>query len=150
MIIRKMTLCEYITAYENYTPAPLCDTHFEFDEEKIKRQYSFLKNTFGIFLETEIIGFVTLKPQGENTCEFGITLLNDSFKNKGYGKTATEKTLSLLKDAKIKKVIAKTDTKNTPMQKILHSLGFEKVKTEKTVVAPSCEIREFLVFEKEL
>lgn len=150
MIIRKMTLCEYITAQKNYTPAPLCDTPFEFDEEKIKRQYISLKNTFGIFLENEIIGFVTLKPQGENTCEFGITLLNDSFKNKGYGKTATEKTIHLLKNTKIKKVIAKTDTKNVPMQKILHSLGFEKVKTEKIIIPPSCEIRELLVFEKEL
>ena len=150
MIIRKMTLCEYITAYENYTPAPLCDTPFEFDEEKIKRQYSFLKNTFGIFLETEIIGFVTLKPQGDSACEFGITLLNDSFKNKGYGKTATEKTMHLLKNTKIKKVIAKTDTKNTPMQKIFSSLNFKNTKIEKTVALPSCEIRELLVFEKEL
>ena len=150
MNIRKMTLCEYLTAYKNYTPAPLCDTSFEFNEEKLKREYLSLKNTFGIFLETEIIGFITLKPQGDSTCEFGITLLNDSFKNKGYGKTATEKTIHLLKDTKIKKVIAKTDVKNAPMQKILHSLNFKNTKIEKTVAPPSCEIRELLVFEKDI
>ena len=150
MIIRKVTLCEYITAHKNYIPAPLCDTPFEFDEEKIKRQYISLENTFGIFLENEIIGFVTLKPQGESTCEFGITLLNDSFKNKGYGKTATKKTLSLLKDTKIKHVTAKTDERNIPMQRILENLGFEKQKTTKEIIPPSTEIRNITLYRKAL
>jgi RimJ/RimL family protein N-acetyltransferase len=145
-----MTLCEYISAYKNYTPSPLCDTPFVFDEEKLKREYQTLKNTFGVFLNEEVIGIVTLKPITDTECEFGITLLNDSFKNKGYGKTATKKTLSLLKDTKIKHVSAKTDERNLPMQRILENLGFEKQKTTKEIIPPSTEIRNITLYRKAL
>jgi RimJ/RimL family protein N-acetyltransferase len=145
-----MMLCEYINAYKNYTPSPLCDTPFAFDEEKLKREYQTLKNTFGVFLNEEVIGIVTLKPITDTECEFGITLLNDSFKNKGYGKTATKKTLSLLKDTKIKHVTAKTDERNISMQRILENLGFEKQKTTKEIIPPSTEIRNITLYRKAL
>ncbi len=148
--VRKMTLCEYISAYKNYTPSPLCDTAFEFNEEKLKREYEHLKNTYGIFLENDVIGFVTLKPITDTECEFGITLLNDSFKGHGYGTAATKKMLSLLKDTNIKLVTAKTDERNKPMQRILENLGFEKQKTEKTILAPNCEIIEVIHYQKEI
>lgn len=145
-----MTLCEYITAYKNYIPSHLCDTAFNFDEEKLKREYPHLKNTFGVFLNEEVIGIVTLKPINDTECEFGITLLNDSFKKKGYGTAATKKTLALLKDTKIKHVIAKTDERNIPMQRILENLGFEKQKTTKEIIPPSVEIRNIIFYRKTL
>ncbi len=145
MQIREMTEQEYINAEKIYCPDPISDPNpLKFDEERIKRNYKTLRHTFGIFEDVKVIGYLSIKPTGE----IGILILNDSFKQKGYGTLAVKEALKIAEKNGITTVFAETDEKNIPMRKILENLKFSKTKTFTKILPPSLTPKTFIRYEK--
>ena len=145
MKIRKMTKEEYLSAEKIYQKSPFLDPDpLPFDEERAKRTYEKLKNTFGIFVNEKVVGYLSLKPDGE----IGILMLNDNFKNKGYGTKAIEKAVEIAKENGIKTVFAETDERNLPMRRIFEKLNFTEIKKFKKIVLPDTTEKTFIKYEK--
>ena len=96
-------------------------------EERRKRVNN---RPYYILLGEQVIGEVVLKnvvPE-KKTCELGICLVNDNYKNKGYGTAAERLALSLAFDEMgMNEVHADTLLQNTRSQHVLKKLGFRYI-----------------------
>ncbi len=147
MEIRKMTVEEYVSAEKIYSPSEYLDQNpMPFNEERARRQFKFLKDTFGIFVNDKTVGYLQIKTTGE----IGILILNRSFKNKGYGTAALKKAIEILRKNNIKTAFCETDVRNTPMRKILEKLGFSSTLTFEKIIPPSVNPKIFVRYEKEI
>ena len=85
---------------------------------------------FYILLDEEVIGEVVLKNvlPGKKSCELGICMVNDRYKNKGYGTAAERMALDYaFSELGMDEVQADTLIANTRSQHVLQKLGFSFV-----------------------
>ena len=75
-------------------------------------------------------------------------MLNDNFKNKGYGTKAVEKAVEIAYKNNIKTVFAQTDENNLPMRRILEKNGFVQIGKLKKIVLPDVSEKTFIKYEK--
>ena len=75
-------------------------------------------------------------------------MLNDNFKNKGYGTKAIEKAVEIAKENGIKTVFAETDERNLPMRRIFEKLNFTQTEKFKKIVLPDTTEKTFIKYEK--
>lgn len=97
---------------------------------------------FAIMLDNDVIGDMYLKQMDcvKKSCAFGIHLINDSVKNKGYGTIAEELLLShLFNELKMEKVLADCLIKNQRSQHVLKKVGFTEIMRDKTYVYFECD-----------
>jgi RimJ/RimL family protein N-acetyltransferase len=105
--------------YSNYT------------DFKIWHQYkvsAFRIRTFGVFLGTQIIGFISFKNINYlfNRAELGV-IFDINYASRGYGYTTIEE---VLKRVKFKKVYLYVSTFNIRAYNTYKKLGFTSIKTE--------------------
>ncbi len=145
MNLRKMSEQEYLFAEKIYSPDPLSDPRpLPFDEEKAKRDYQNLRNTFGVFDGEKVVGYLYFKTSGE----IGVLILNNNLRGRGYGTKAVSEALVLAKQNDISKVFAETDEKNIPMRKILENLGFIPTKAFVKTIPPDINPKNFIRYER--
>lgn len=138
--IRPMTREEYHEQGMKYIPDPIMDTrNYKYDKKKIDKAYERVLDrfdwykTFGIFVDNEVIGEISLKriDLSLSRCEIGIALSRDEYKGKGYGIEAIELTLTYAqKELGIKNIYGDTMGTNYRMQGIFERLGFELLGVE--------------------
>ncbi len=115
----------------------------EWVDEYLLKQENLHHILFAIMLDNTTIGEVKLHNISlkRKTCEVGIHLKNDAYKNKGYGTEALRQVMQYAKDTlKMEFMQARTIVKNVPSQRLFKKLDFKEV------------FREFkdIYFEKEL
>lgn len=119
--------------YRNYVPNPMMDTTpYTYDYEKAEKAFytrtaDVTRLYFVIILNSKVIGDIYLKHinQDEKTAEFGVALIDDSVKGKGYG---TEAIILLLNYAferlNLITIFADSVLRNTRSQHVLEKIGF--------------------------
>lgn len=110
------------------------NTHSDDVKEKIRRWAKATRDGnehifFVSCLEDVLIGFVSLNIR-EHGYEMGYGFLNQ-FQGRGYAKESIIAIFDYMKEIGAKKIIARTALKNTPSVKLLSSLGFVLVDTER-------------------
>lgn len=119
--------------YKKYEPDPLMDTApYKYDYPAYERAYHIrmadkTRLYFSILHQGEVIGDIYLKhiDNEKKTAEFGIALINDSVKGKGFG---TEAVALLVKYTQailgLESISANTVLRNSRSQHVLEKLGF--------------------------
>ena len=112
---------------------------FHYNREQIDNSYrynygGFQKGYahFGIFLDGYPVGSFQLKriDPDKRTCEFGIILQNDTYKNRGIGSEAIRIGLGIARrDYGVRTVYGDTMSRNTRMRHVFEKLGFELCET---------------------
>ena len=101
----------------------------EFVDERIARYESLGRIYMAVMLEDKPIGEIVLKQidRDKKCCTMGISLINDSFKNKGYG-TAAEKMILkyAFEQMEMRTVYADSLLTNLRSQHVLQKVGFVK------------------------
>ena len=113
------------------------DVPHKSDADEIKSQVSKWENAnqgekhlfFAVCLENEVIGYMDFHDTG-NGYESGYCFHSD-YHGKGYAKESYQALIKLYADRGIKRFTAGTALKNIPSVRLLHSLGFKQVGTEK-------------------
>ncbi len=85
------------------------------------------RRSFAVMLGDRVISEAELKhiDQREKTCELGIHLQSDAFKNKGYGTQAEQLAVAYaFETLGMDRILADTVAKNTRSQHVLEKLGF--------------------------
>ena len=112
---------------------------FRYDREQISNSYrynygGFQKGYahFGIFLDDTPIGSFQLKrinPE-KRSCEFGIILQCDRYKNRGIGTEAIRIGMNIARSKyQVRTVYGDTAGRNVRMQRVFEKLGFELIET---------------------
>jgi len=119
--------------YRDYEPDPMMDTTpYAYDAPRCEKAFhirmeDLTRAYFSILCEGRVIGEIYLKRMDKErkTAEFGIALINDSVKGKGYGTEAinllTEYAFNMLG---LETVNADTVLRNTRSQHVLEKVGF--------------------------
>lgn len=119
--------------YKNYVIDPMMDsTPYVYDYDRIEKAY-YTKTTdatrlyFVIIHQTNVIGQIYLKhiDNIKKSVEFGIALVNDSVKGKGYGTEAINLLINYtFNTLNMDKIFADSVLRNTKSQHILEKIGF--------------------------
>ena len=112
---------------------------FHYNSEQIDNSYrynygGFQKGYahFGIFINGEPVGSFQLKriDPDKKTCEFGIILQNDLYKDRGIGTEAIRIGLQIARrEYGIETVYGDTMSRNVRMRRVFEKLGFELFET---------------------
>ena len=113
------------------------DVPHKSDADEIKSQVSKWENAnqgekhlfFAVCLENEVIGYMDFHDTG-NGYESGYCFHSD-YHGKGYAKESYQALINLFSDRGIKRFTAGTALKNIPSVRLLNSLGFKQIGTEK-------------------
>ena len=113
------------------------DVPHKSDADEIKSQVSKWENAnqgekhlfFAVCLENEVIGYMDFHDTG-NGYECGYCFHSD-YHGKGYAKESYQALINLFSDRGIKRFTAGTALKNIPSVRLLNSLGFKQIGTEK-------------------
>lgn len=137
LTLRPFTREEYHDFYQRYEPDPVMDphpyhyqyTHVDkcFDYDLMRRDWY---PTFGIFVEDQAVGILSLKriDREKQRCEIGLTMVNDGCKGRGYGTEAMRQAIRIAQnDYGLRHILADTSGSNTRMQHILDKLGFRLI-----------------------
>ncbi len=119
------------SAYAKY------DVPHKSDADEIKLQVSRWENAnkgekhlfFAVCLENELIGYIDFHDVG-NGYESGYCFHSD-YHGKGYAKESYQALINLFSDRGIKRLTAGTALKNLPSVRLLNSLGFKQIGTER-------------------
>jgi len=111
---------------------PKLSDNYLYDYEKVKKYYANLTDStdkieFAIMVDGLVAGSIKLKhiKTIDKSCEMGIHLTNDSYKNIGIGSIAERLVLDYaFEKLKCKTVYANTLEKNTRSQRVLENNGF--------------------------
>ena len=126
---------QYHAFFRGYITDPLMsDIPFHYNREQVSNSFRYNYGGFqkgyahyGIFLDDLPIGSFQLKrinPE-TRTCEFGIILQSDRYKNHGYGTKAIRIGLEIArKDFHVHIVYGDTMGRNLRMQRVFEKLGF--------------------------
>lgn len=109
--------------YQPYCYDPEC-----VDELFRKREQQLDRIGFSVMLENVVIGDVSLKHIDieNHSCELEICMINDSFKNKGYGTQAERLAVQYaFEHMNMKSVLADCLVKNTRSQRVLEKVGVQ-------------------------
>lgn len=137
--LRRFSEEEYHEFFRHYEPDPVMDPHpFIYNKETVSRSYLYNHQYrqdylhYGIFLDNYPVGSFQLKRinKDNGSCEFGIILQSDRFKNKGIGTEAIRTGIRIAKDElKLKRMMGDTSGRNIRMQKVFQKLGFRLIET---------------------
>ena len=127
---------QYHRFFRGYVQDPLMsETPFRYNREQIANSYRYNYGGYqkgyahyGIFLNEEPVGSFQLKRMNPETrtCEFGIILQNDRYKNRGIGSEAIRIGLEIARtEFHIRTVIGDTMGRNVRMIHVFSKLGFE-------------------------
>jgi len=136
--ITPMTLELINEFYKNFVTDPIIFKQYKlsdnylYDYEKVKNYYANLSDStdkieFAIISDGSVAGSIKLKHINiiDKTCEMGIHLTNDSYKNKCIGSIAERLVLDYaFETLKCKVVYANTLEKNTRSQRVLEKNEF--------------------------
>lgn len=142
LLIRKITANDWtdikkiwddfrVSEYAKY------DVPHKSDDNEIRQQVSKWENAnmekkhlfFAICLENEVIGYIDFHDTGSGY-ECGYCFRSDHH-GKGYAKESFRALIGFFSDMGVKKLTASTAMKNIPSVRLLNSLGFQLVGTEK-------------------
>ncbi|MCR5296615.1 MAG: GNAT family N-acetyltransferase [Clostridiales bacterium] len=143
--MREITLApfteeQYHVFFRGYRQDPLMTPDpFVYSEEQVSMSYRWNYGGFqqhyahyGIFLDGVPVGSFQLKridPETK-TCEFGIILQHDGYKDRGIGTEAIRRGMRLAADEfGVETVIGDTAGRNKRMQRVFEKLGFEMTET---------------------
>ena len=153
---------QYHRFFRDYIQDPLMtDAPFRYNREQIANSYRYNYGGFqkgyahyGIFLNGDPVGSFQLKRMDpvKATCEFGIILQNDRYKNRGIGTEAVRIGLAIARDEfGMRTVFGDTKGRNIRMQRVFEKLGFELVETVKDAFElPEGGTEDRLVWKKQL
>ena len=133
--LRTFTEEEYHQFFRHYESDPMMDTvPFHSNKEQISRSYAYNHDGyrtdyahFGIFQDNIPVGSFQLKRMNSDTgtCEFGIILQNDRYKNHGIGSEAIRLGMKAARDQYgMKVLIGDTMGRNKRMIHVFEKLGF--------------------------
>ena len=113
------------------------DVPHKSDADEIKSQVSKWENAnkgekhlfFAVCYENKVIGYIDFHDIG-NSYESGYCFHSD-YHGKGYAKESYQALINLFSDKGIKRLTAGTALKNIPSVRLLISLGFKQIGTEK-------------------
>lgn len=137
LTLRPFTRAEYHDFFRRYVADPAMDPlpyHYQFEHVDRAFDYDCSRQdwypTFGIFVDETSMGCLCLKriDRQASKCEIGLMLVDDTWKNRGYGTSAM--TLGMekaVKDYGVSRIVADTMGGNTRMQHVLSKLGFRLV-----------------------
>lgn len=105
---------------------------FKYDKDAVDKYYDQKSNEtnrllFAIMLGSEVIGELQLKniDRAKNSAQLSIMLIDESFKNKGYGSEAIKQAIKYGKEKlNLKTIYASTTHKNLRSKRVLEKLGF--------------------------
>ena len=131
---------DYHRFFRDYVPDTMMSSQpFHYNREQISSSYrynygGFQKGYahFGIFLGDRPVGAFQLKRMDPETrsCEFGIILQNDTFKNRGIGTEAVRIGLQIARqEYDVRVVYGDTMARNVRMCRVFEKLGFELIET---------------------
>lgn len=131
---------QYHRFFRGYVQDPLMSSvPFRYNREQIANSYRYNYGGFrkgyrhyGIFLNGDPIGSFQLKriDPVNRTCEFGIILQNDRYKNRGIGTEAIRIGIEIArKEFHIRTVFGDTMRRNIRMIRVFEKLGFELCET---------------------
>ena len=102
----------------------------EFSDNRVRRYAEMGRVFMAVMLGRKPIGEIVLKniDVEQKTCELGITMINDTYKNRGYG-TAAEKLILkyAFKEMGMQTVFADALIGNTRSQHVLEKVGFVRI-----------------------
>ena len=133
--LRTFTEDEYHSFFRHYQSDPMMDpSPFIYNREQVSRSYVYNHSGFrtdyvhyGIFLDGKPVGSFQLKRMDpvRKTCEFGIILQNDSFKNCGIGTAAIREAIRIARDDfGMETLVGDTMGRNHRMIHVFEKLGF--------------------------
>ena len=152
----------YHRFFRGYVPDPLMtSSSFTYNREQISNSYRYNYGGFQkgyahfcIFLDDETDGSFQLKrmDNDKKTCEFGIILQNDRYKNQGIGTEAIRIGLTIARDRYgMQTVYGDTMGRNIRMRRVFEKLGFELYETVKNAYnLPEGGYEDRLVWKKQL
>lgn len=132
--VKTCTLELWHEFYRNYVPDPMMDTTpYKYDYDKAEKAFytqtsDVTRSYFVIMLDSKNIGQIYLKHinQDEKTAEFGVALINDDVKGKGYGTEAISLLINYaFESLNLKTIFADSVLRNTRSQHILEKICFE-------------------------
>ena len=167
MTIQKITLSpfseeDYHRFFRGYISDPLMTSvPFRYNYEQISNSYRYNYGGYqkgyahyGIFLDDIPVGSFQLKRMDpeKQTCEFGIILQNDHYKNRGIGTEALRIGLDIARNQfHIRMVYGDTAGRNIRMQRVFQKLGFKLCETIPDAFEMADGSRDVrLVWKKEL
>ena len=138
--LRTFTEEEYHRFFRRYQPDPMMDpSPFRYNREQISRSYLYNHGGYrenyvhlGIFQDDVPVGSFQLKRMDpeKKTCEFGIILRDDSFKDRGIGTEAIRIGMKLARDRYgMISIIGDTMGRNKRMARVFEKLGFTLTET---------------------
>ena len=142
LLIRKVVANDWISIkriWDDFRESEYAkyDVPHKSDADEIKLQVSRWENAnkgdkhlfFAVCLENEVIGYIDFHDIG-NGYESGYCF-HSNYHGKGYAKESYQALIKLFSDRDIKRLTAGTALKNIPSVRLLNSLGFKQVGTEK-------------------
>ncbi len=131
---------QYHAFFRRYVPDPLMTSQpFRYSYEQISASYRYNYGGFqkgyahyGIFLDGQPVGSFQLKRMDpeKGSCEFGIILQSDGYKNRGIGTEAIRIGLAIARERfGMRTVWGDTMGRNLRMQRVFDKLGFELMET---------------------
>ena len=142
LLIRKVVANDWISIkriWDDFRESEYAkyDVPHKSDADEIKLQVSRWENAnkedkhlfFSVCFENEIIGYIDFHDIG-NGYESGYCF-HSNYHGKGYAKESYQALIKLFSDRGIKRLTAGTALKNIPSVRLLNSLGFKQIGTEK-------------------
>ncbi len=139
LVLRTMTQKETRALWRKFVPEN--NTPFEYNEEVADKLYEQSVEreewnpSVGIFTKTdEVIGELTFERivYSEKRCELSLFLVNETYRNKGYGTEAITLAKSYAKDKLgLKRIYADVSSNNARMRAVMKKCGFQHTKTFK-------------------
>lgn len=137
IVLRPFSREEYHDFFRRYEADPAMDPtpyHYQFTHVDKSFDYDLSRQEwypqFGIFWENKVIGILSLKriDRTRQRCEIGLMMVNDDYKNHGYGTQAMMEAIRMARnDYGLKHLYADTMGSNLRMQHVLEKLGFRLV-----------------------
>ncbi len=153
---------EYHQFFRRYVPDPLMTYQpFHYNREQVSCSYRYNYGGFqqnyehyGIFVDGIPVGSFQLKriDTEKGSCEFGIILQNDQWKNRGIGTEAIRIGMEIAyRKYGIHTIIGDTAGRNVRMQRVFEKLGFRRTETiSQAMELPDGKIDSCQIWQKTL
>ena len=116
--------------------------HDDFSDKRVERYAEMGRIFMAVMLNRKPIGEIVLKniDDDQKSCELGISMINDSYKNQGYGTAAEKQILEYaFKELEMKVVFADTLIDNQRSQHVLEKVGFIRTHQDDHFIYYRCD-----------
>ena len=160
--LRTFTEAEYHMFFRKYVSDPMMDpSPFRYNREQVARSYVYNHGGsrpdyahFGVFLDGLPVGSFQLKRMDpvRGSCEFGIILQHDGFKNQGIGTEAIREGMRIAEENfGIRTIFGDTMGRNKRMIHVFEKLGFTLKETVPNAFKlPDGQCEDRLIYMKNL